>query len=336
MICLAFLGWFYLLAIRLRHWLYDNKVLSQHYAPLPVVSIGNLVAGGAGKTQVALMLAKQLSETIPVAVLSRGYRSWAERTKEPLVVDIKKHAVACTGDEPWLLASRLTHKQAIVVVNKRRFQGALVAGQRGARLAILDDGMQHRALYRDFEIVVVDGRSALGSFLPLGKLREDPTRLKVADVILFVGHPCDSVLKSVLRHTQAPYVVAEIIPEGVFDLEGQPLESIQGKKVALFCGIGNPARFVNTVEALGADVLLTHFSADHRIPTALRLFAFADTARQKGASLLLCTEKDKVKLSSNRLPLPLGWIRAGLQIVKHQEAWNQLIDKVKLSAGIVP
>ena len=326
----------YLAGVRCRHWLYDRKILPRQFAPLPVVSIGNLVVGGAGKTQVALLLARQLADSIPVAIVSRGYRSLAEHAHEPLVVDIPTQSVHSVGDEPWLLASRLADYAACVVVGKRRFKGALTAKKWGARLVILDDGMQHRALHRDFEIVVIDGKTALDSFLPKGRLREDPARLKSADLILFIGHPESSLVKDISKHTQAPQAIARIISEGVFDLQDADLGSIKGIKVAVFCGIGNPFRFVKTVQELGAHVVLTLFSQDHQIPSEHELMGFAQAAQKKGASFLICTEKDKVKLFYKELPLPVVWIKANLQLIQNVEIWVKMVNEMKLIAGMTP
>ncbi len=326
----------YLAGVRLRHWLYDRKILARQFAPLPVVSIGNLVAGGSGKTQVALMLAGQLASFIPIAILSRGYRSLAEHAQDPFLVDIRTQSVRHVGDEPWLLASRLIDHAVCVVVGKRRFKGALTAKKWGARLVILDDGMQHRALHRDFEIVVIDGQTAFGSFLPKGRLREDPARLKNADMIFFVGHPEASLVKDVSKYTQAPQVIARIISEGVFDLQGAALGSLEGIKVGVFCGIGNPARFVKTVQELGAQVVSTHFSPDHQIPSEQVLYAFASAAQKSGASFLICTEKDKVKLSYMEWPIPVAWIKANLQLVQNGETWLKLVNEMKLIAGTAP
>lgn len=332
----------YLTGVRFRHWLYDRNILPRQFAPLPVVSIGNLVVGGAGKTQVALMLARQLASSlpsIPVAILSRGYRSLAEHAPNPLLVDIQNHSVRSVGDEPWLLASRLIDQAVCVVVGKRRFKGALTAKKWGARVAILDDGMQHRALHRDFEIVVVDGQTPFGSFLPKGKMREDPARLKSADMILFIGDPLESLVKNVSTHTQAPQVTARIVSEGVFDLQDAPLGSLKGIIVGIFCGIGNPSRFVKSVQELGAHVVLTHFSADHQIPSKQALLAFASAAQKNGASILICTEKDKVKLSQMaqvgqmEWPIPIVWIKANLQLVQNKETWMKMLNEIKLIAG---
>lgn len=325
------ISWLFQAGVHLRHFLYDKKIFSKKFAPLPVISIGNVVAGGSGKTQVALLLAEALEQEISVAILSRGYRGLAEHAKEPLVVDISRHSPSVCGDEPWLLASRL--KSTPIIVNKNRFKSALRAEKLGAKLLVLDDGMQHRKLHRDFEIVVIDGKAAFGHFLPKGNLREDVQRLKMADLILFVGEVEESLEKKIASLTQAPQVVAKIAPCGLFQLNGEPIDSIKGKKVALFCGIGNPSRFVKTVEEMGAQVALAHFSADHCLMKQKQMQKFVTLAMQRGANLLLCTEKDKVKLTNERLPLAIGWIKTHLEIVKNSKGWTKTIDEIKTLAG---
>jgi tetraacyldisaccharide 4'-kinase len=323
----------YQAGVRFRHFLYDQKILPKQFAPLPVVSIGNVMAGGVGKTQVALLLAGLLAQDLKVAILSRGYRGQAEHVADPLLVDVNRHAPSLCGDEPWLLASRLD--SVFVVVNKNRFKSALKAKKLGAQAVLLDDGMQHRQLHRDFEIVVVDGKIPFGSFLPKGRLREDLQRLKTADLILFVGAPSQEIEGVVTSLALAPQVVAKVTSCGLFQLDGGQIDSIKGKKVAVFCGIGNPARFVNTVEELGAQVVATHFSSDHRLMGEKRLFQFASHAQKRGATLLLCTEKDKVKLSKSEFPLPVPvvWVKATLVIVKNQHVWLKMVDEIKLLAS---
>jgi tetraacyldisaccharide 4'-kinase len=316
-------------SILLRHFLYDKKILKKKYAPLPVVSIGNVMVGGAGKTQAALLLAEQLSKEFSTAILSRGYLSRAEHASTPLVVDTQKHRADQCGDEPWLLASRL--QSTLVVVNKNRFKSALVAEKQGAQLLLLDDGMQHRRLHRDFEIIVIDGKTPFGSFLPTGHLREDLSRLKTADLILFVGEPDLALKNQVTTQSCAPQVVADIVGSGFFQLDGKPVENPTGKQVGVFCGIGNPTRFVATVEKQGLSVVSTHFVADHRTIGEKALLQFAHQSKQKGASFLVCTEKDKVKLSSKALPLPLLWLKAQLEVVSNQTEWTKLIDEIKRS-----
>ncbi len=328
------MSWVYRSGVRLRHWFYDQKVLSKAFSPLPTVSIGNLVAGGSGKSQVALLLANTLSD-LPLAILSRGYKGGAEHAPDPLIVDTQKHCPARTGDEPWLLSSRLHSSSSFVVVNKSRYKSALAAEKWGARLLILDDGMQHRALHRDFEIVVIDGKTPLKAFLPWGKLREEPYRLKEADALVYIGEPKAEVAAEITQHTDAPAITMEIISEGNFDLEGVEC-SLKERKVALFCGIGNPLRFVKTVEQLGGEVVATLFAPDHELPSKVDLDRFAIEAKEKGAEYLVCTEKDKVKLSKNQWPLKIVWVKAALRVVANQEGWQKIIEEIKLMVRVIP
>jgi tetraacyldisaccharide 4'-kinase len=324
-------SWLFEAGVRLRHFLYDHHVLTQQKAPLPVISIGNVVAGGAGKTQAALMLAEDLCKNLRVAVLSRGYKSHAEHAKQPLLVDPKHHHPHACGDEAWLLASRLP--SSLIYANKDRFKSALEAKKAGAQIIILDDGMQHRKLHRDLEIVVIDGHSPLDHFLPRGRLREQLKRLSCAHVVLFIGHPKETIRETITSFTSAPQVVAKIIPAGCFMLDGRPAPSLKEMPVALFCGIGNPLRFTKSIEELGAQVVVKHFSKDHQLMSEKKLLRFASLAKEKGVRLLVCTEKDKVKLSPGfRLtdsPLPIVWMKAHLEIVENREAWIKSVNTIK-------
>jgi tetraacyldisaccharide 4'-kinase len=327
---LAPFAWFYHIGLRMRHYMYDCSIFKKKYAEIPVVSIGNLIAGGAGKTQAALLLAEELVKHLPVAILSRGYLSRAEQAKAPVLVLSDRHTADACGDEPLLLALRL--QSVPVYANRSRFKSALAAKKQGARILILDDGMQHRKLHRDFELVVIDGNSEFGPFLPQGNLREDPIRLKYADLILFIGEPLTGLQNKVSSLTTAPQVVAKIGIEGAFLLDGTKIENLKGEKVAIFCGIGNPIRFVNTVKEMGVSIVATHFLKDHRSMSPKELQTFAAFCQKKGAVILLCTEKDKVKIRACDVPLPIGWIKARLEILSNRIAWEKSIDHMKLLA----
>jgi tetraacyldisaccharide 4'-kinase len=322
----------YAWALYVRHWLYDRKWLVQKHAPLPVVSIGNLVSGGVGKTQVALLLAEALED---VAILSRGYRGRAEKGREPVLATPLLTAEAC-GDEPWLLASRLPHAQ--VIVHPDRYRSALFAEKLGARVLLLDDGMQHRKLFRNVEIVVLCGSDPFGGghFLPRGFLREDPARLKHADLVVFVGKPSERVEEKVAALTQAPCVEAYVCVKEVRSLIDEPIPSLDGRKIGIFCGIGNPGRFTASMKDLGADVVAVRYLPDHRTIGEKELQTFAALCKERGAEYLLCTEKDRVKLPSFAAssPVPIGWARVELEIVRNREAWDRMTKEITLLAGM--
>ncbi|MFZ0564587.1 MAG: tetraacyldisaccharide 4'-kinase [Chlamydiales bacterium] len=318
-------SWFYGACTALRHNLYDRGVFAQKKVDIPVVSIGNLVCGGAGKTQVCLLLAKELKKRI--AIVSRGYRGKAEKKKSALLVDHTVHAPDECGDEPWLLASRLPETK--VIVCKNRFEGARRAEREGAEVIVLDDGMQHRRLHRDIEIVVIDAADPWGGgyFLPKGLLREDPKRLAFADLVMIIETSPSTIE---IPFTQAPSVYGRIVPKRVLDMNGEALGSLEGVSVGVFCGIGNPHRFVTTVESLGAKVVARYFSPDHSAIEKGALKRFARLAKKKGAKLLLCTEKDKIKQPAfhNEIPLPIGWVEASIEIFKNKEAWENLLTHI--------
>ncbi len=111
--------------------------------------------------------------------------------------------------------------------------------------------------------------------------------------------------------------------EGIFTLDGEKIETLQGVKVALFCGIGNPSRFVKTVEALGADVQESLFALDHR---AFKMSELSSLLARSGAKYLVCTEKDRVKIG--KTSLPILWIKRSLLVDENEEAWQKALQEI--------
>jgi tetraacyldisaccharide 4'-kinase len=335
---LKLLSFLYGSLVLARNWAYDYGWFKQYTPPIPVViSIGNITAGGTGKTPVALLFAKLFENDVKVAIASRGYRSRAEHRKTPVVVSSgmgPQYSVALCGDEPYLLAENL--RKTNVYVGKNRIMSANMAAQAGVQLLILEDGMQHRKLARDLDIVVLDGRDPFGKghFLPYGMLRDSVNSLARASMIV-VNHVKDSghynVIKAlVANHSQAPLVGFRVIVEGVYDLLGNIIEISKGQKVGTFCGIANPEQFFQTVESLGPIVIAKKAFPDHTLGDARVLKEFAEKCGSMGATLLLCSEKDKVKLQQNLdLNLPVGWVKISLEIVEGEENWKNLIENVK-------
>ena len=245
--------------VRRRNRLYERGFLEQRKSQIPVVSVGNIVAGGTGKTPVTLLLAERLLRELRVAIVSRGYLSEAEKRKEPLLVSEGQGPLfgpKMCGDEVYLLSTRLP--KAIVVAGRDRFKAANMAANAGADVVLLDDGMQHRQLARDIEVVVVNGLDPYGGgyFLPRGHLRDEPRRLREADLI--VVNEGDEIEENV------PQVVMENRPQKIFLPDGKEMHLALGSCVGVFCGVGNPTCFVETVEKMGHKVVVTHFLRDHR------------------------------------------------------------------------
>ena len=185
------LSWLYRFFIYCRNWLYDRGWMRRYVPPVPlVISVGNIVAGGTGKTPVTLMLAEVFYGRFKPAILSRGYRSKAEKLVAPIFLcegEGPLFPASYCGDEPYLFAKRLP--KALVIVGRNRRKASVLAAKAGAQVILLDDGMQHRRLAKDFEVIVVDAGNPFGNgyFLPRGFLREELHALKRADLI-FVNH----------------------------------------------------------------------------------------------------------------------------------------------------
>jgi len=273
-------SWIYALAIFCRNQLYDWKWLPIHSVNATVVSVGNIVAGGTGKTPLVHLLAKIFSHR-KVAILSRGYG------------DIP--------DEPMLLARHLPKVK--VYVGKDRVALAREAVADGAELLILDDGFQHRRLYRDFDLVLV--RNKKEHYLPWGFLRDSPKRLVKADAIFAQENPLSHqilVKKKVTR---------------ILDKQENEIPSIRGWKVGIFCGLANPDSFKKTVVDLGAEIVAEWIFADHEV---------ADISKLLNVRALVCTEKDFVKLPPN--DLPIFFVEIEMEVVDSCGLWQKLVEKI--------
>lgn len=274
------------LVVRARGALYDRGWLASDRAELPVISVGNLAVGGTGKTPfTALITAKLIARGERVAILSRGYG--APNPPQPPALVPRDGDARVFSDEPLLLAQKTG---AQVIVSPKRILGARLAKEQGATVLVLDDGFQHRALHRDLDLVLLDAADPFaGGLLPKGRLREPPSALERAHLLVLVGN-------STTQHLyQRPVLRVEAVPRPTLDL--------RGRKVALLAAIARPERFRATVEALGATVTWAKFFADH---------AFFDpqehieAARKHGAELILTTEKDHSRTPhSEVLPLPI-------------------------------
>lgn len=329
-------SWGFRFLVACRNWAYDNRYLSRYSPSVPVtISIGNIVAGGTGKTPVTLMLAKEFGN-IPFAILSRGYKSPAEKLTVPTLLSKGSGPLfpaSYCGDEPYLLSINLPH--AIVVVGKDRQAAADIAAHAGAQILLLDDGMQHRRLTRDFEVVVLDADDPFGQgyFLPRGFLREGVSALSRANLIILNHIPSSERLKELkeqlVAHTKAPIVATKMEVSNVMDFEGQPIKSIKNKRVALFCGIGQPDRFYCSVEQQGAIVVANQVYPDHFSFDGKILKNFAEESQRLGAELLICTEKDRVKLMNPvEIKLPIAWLQMQLSIVDSKEHWDNLVTNL--------
>lgn len=310
------LSYLYRVGVALRNEAYDLGLFKAHDVGIPVVSIGNIIAGGTGKTPFVKFLAEELSKKFKLAIVSRGYRSKIEQTSSVLQVTPEMDASSC-GDEPYWLARDLPEVQ--VWVGKNRVNSAKSAKAKGAEMVLMDDGMQHRRLKRDIEIVLVDGEDPFGKgfFLPRGLLRDSPARLKKTDCVVVIG-PISKMVEQELHYfTQAPIVFAERVTN----------VSLKGKKVAVFCAIGKPQKFLQSVREAGGEIVASFFKPDHDpfYPEELQKFA-----EECLADMLVCTEKDQVKLPKDfKCCHPIVPLTSHLKISGNETAWQELLNNIQ-------
>ncbi len=292
----------YRFAVHLRAGLYRAGLLARTRVDAPVVSVGNLVVGGAGKTPVVLFLAERLlARGRRVAVLSRGYgrRDRAERRVE------RDSTAEQVGDEPLLIARRCPG--AKVYVGPRRDRLARRAIAEGADVLLLDDGFQYLALERDLDVVVIDGASPLGNgrLLPRGPLREPPSALARADLgwISKVDEGeaerverADRLVRAQTGHgpVRSRYRIVGVVRGDL--ATPVPPAAWERAPVYLFAGLARPDSFRRTVERLGMRVVGMATFADHAFFGRRDIEKLFAQAARAGAHHLVCTEKDAVRL----------------------------------------
>ena len=322
---LAALSAVYRGCILLRHFAYDRGLFSSTKLPAVVISVGNVTAGGTGKTPLVHLLATALQDRVRLAILTRGYGSKIERSSKVQQISDSTLVEAC-GDEPYLLAQKTRAQVWVGADRVRSGQRAIAAG---INCLLLDDGMQHRRLRRDFEIVVVDGNNPFskGRFLPWGLLRDCPKRLKNADLIV-ATHLQDLEHYKTLQDTLAPLSKAPVVGTQVAIVQRHKFTV---DKVGVFCGIGQPAYFLQTVRDLKSEIVDTLIVKDHAAVDLNRLAAFAEKCRLQGAQALLCTEKDFVKLPADlSLCLAVLPVEMELKIIAGKEHWEHFLNKVNV------
>ena len=271
-------------AVALRNGLFDRGILPSRRLEKPVISVGNLAAGGAGKTPFVIALGELLqARGIPFDVLSRGYR---RRTRGVLVVD-PEGAAADFGDEPLLIARRLG---VPVVVGESRYQAGRLAEQKfRSQLHILDDGFQHRSLHRDFDIVLLTVGDLHDRLLPSGRLREPVSSLKRADAVVLAQD--DPAEHPALQGRLVWRMKREIL-----------LPSVPSNPV-VFCGIARPQQFFAQVRAAGITPAAEVVFRDHHAYDKRDIERLLAMRRELGSAGFLTTEKDAVNLGPLRVEL---------------------------------
>ena len=266
-------------AVAVRNRLYDGGILRARDLRGPVVSIGNLSVGGSGKTPFVMLLGELLkSRGVEFDVLSRGY---GRKTRGVLLVD-PGGSSAEFGDEPLLIARRL---RVPVVVGEDRYRAGVFAEAKfGPRLHLLDDGFQHRALARDFDIVLVSADDSRDALLPTGRLRESRQALRRADAVVLTSGASPEVLllegKIVWRVRRA--IQAVKTPD----------------RPVAFCGIARPQNFMLQVRKAGIEPAAEAIYRDHHAYTERDIHELKALKDRSGAGGFVTTEKDAINLGA--------------------------------------
>ncbi len=316
--------------VGLRNLGYRLGVLRVRRAAMPIVSVGNLCVGGTGKTPFTLWLARSLAARgVRVGILSRGYGGSARgvtivsRGAGP-EVDPEQ-----VGDEPVMLARSFAGP---VVTAARRIEGAAAMAELGCELVVLDDGFQHRAIARAFDIVLVDGRR--GPLLPAGPMRERPSALRRADAVVLVERedtaptavPAAAAAKLVCHMRMEPAALVESVDRQWLE---RPLSWLAGQRVVAVAGIARPEGFYALLRRWEAVIEEVFEFPDHHRYTRQDWQQIARSSLQ--ADMVVTTEKDLVKLTA--FPFATGKLLA-LRIVPQVDRAEELIDAILAKADL--
>ncbi|MBS3756310.1 MAG: tetraacyldisaccharide 4'-kinase [Desulfobacterales bacterium] len=339
--------------VRLRDAGFRAGMLPVKSLPCRVISIGNITAGGTGKTPMAIYMARQLQQMgYRPAVLSRGYMGGAEKTG---AVVSDGHSLSsdsrAAGDEPFLMACRLGGVPVLVGANRYQ-SGMRAVTEFDPDTIILDDAFQHRQLSRDLDLVLIDAKRGVGRghLLPCGMLREPVSGLARADAVVLTRSEKEQEVPDipvfpdtpVFRAGQEPYLV------GVYDSTQPPelrvsaleqstgFECLEGRRMFAFSGIAQNREFRGMLEdRVGALCGFAEF-ADHYFYTERDLREIADRAQSCGSEYLVTTEKDFMRIAG-RMPgtLPLAVVGVEMAFVSHGEEQRFLCFVRRKLAGKV-
>ena len=290
--------------VKTRIFFYKKGILKCVRLPVPVISVGNITVGGTGKTPVVEYIARYLqAKGKRVAILSRGYAASIRQENNSSGKNI-------CNDEYLLFKENIPDVPHLL--NKDRIKGGLEAIKRfQAECLVLDDGFQHLRLARDLNIVIIDALNPFGheQIIPRGMLREPLEGLKRADMIM-LSHvdQCsrDKItvitnrLREIVRHVPIVETVHKpIFLESAKDKTKLDITCLRGKRVFVFCAIGNPVSFRKSIENLGAELAGFRVFPDHHVYTLSELQELNAAAQSVKPDAIVITQKDRVKIGNN-------------------------------------
>jgi tetraacyldisaccharide 4'-kinase len=332
----SILSFFYLGVINFRNWLYNHGILKEIKLPCPVISVGNITVGGTGKTPCVIMLAQMLRENgYKPAILSRGYGG---NSIHPVNIVSDGHKILLdsetAGDEPFLIAHAL--KGVPVITGAKRFvTGRTAVNQFGANVLICDDAMQHRQIFRDVNLVLLDHQSLRGNnnVLPRGILREPVTELKRASAIMLTrtneGQQTNDKIEKLVRSENIPVFMSIHKPKDMVkgDYSAQwPISILAGKKICAFCGIAKPDSFHKALLSAGADVFSFDIFPDHHRYNKNELEKIKTRFIDCHADFLISTQKDGTRLQKfPEISTMIYMLRIELEIIPSGDAFKKFI-----------
>jgi tetraacyldisaccharide 4'-kinase len=342
-------------AVKIRRWLYNFRILRDQTLGVQVIAIGNLTVGGTGKTPVVEKFARELRDAgRNVAILSRGYRSkpaplhqkilnkilLREDLTPPRIVSDGKSLLLdseLAGDEPYMLASNL--KDVVVLVDKNRVKSGRYAIEKfGCDTLLLDDGFQYWNLRgRRHDVVLIDRQQPFGNehLLPRGTLREPPSHLARANTIFITKSDGNTAaLRERISKLNSTAAIIECVHqplyfEDVFTGERKGLEFLTGKKVASLSGIAQPESFEQSLVKLGSELVYAKRFADHHRFTQQEILNAINRGKKRQAEIILTTQKDAVRFPKiDRRDLPIYFMRVEIKIVSGANDFQDCVRKI--------
>lgn len=333
------LGVLYGAVTRARLAAYRSGIFSVSRLPTPVLSVGNITTGGTGKTPLVEWVCRVLAKDFDkVCVLTRGYGRAHPETQ--VVVSDGTQVLAGerqAGDEPYLLAKNLIGIAAVIANADRVAAGHWAIENLGVNVFVLDDGFQHLRLGRDLDIVTIDATNPWGDgeLLPHGRLREEVTGLSRAGCIVITRaeqvESVDFLKQSIQKHTSAPILTSRMVTSRLRTIQGDIVDNMKltNKFIGAFCGIGNPASFFTHLQREPLRLVFTHAYSDHHVYKQFELDEIVEKANAAGASALVTTAKDAVKLSSLNMAMPCYELEIEISVDQR----DQLIELIRNEVG---
>lgn len=333
----------------LRKWFFRIGVLKRWPLGCQVISVGNVTAGGTGKTPVVEIFARELTKQgRKVAILSRGYRRkekpflqriFSDKIEPPLVVSDGRRVLLDSetgGDEPYMLASNLPG--VVVLVDRNRVKSGRYAIRKfGCDTLILDDGFQYQRLKHSHDIVLVDKTNPFGNgnLLPRGVLRETVQNIRRADFIFITKSDGNSqALRAKIRkyNRHAEIIECRHAPKrlkNVYGKSNKELAWLNGKKVLALSGIAVPQSFENFLRSYGAELVECVRYADHHRYATQEVINVVNRAADLGCDALITTEKDAVRFPKlSTVAAPVYYLRIEIEILQGAQNFHDAVNHI--------